>query len=217
MCHYGEVERMNGHRFGVLACVGLLLVVGAVGPPSGGAAPSADRPHQQSGDGATEVRNLTIEQLSLIDVTLTNASIRSLTIVEGRHGNESLTNRTVENVSARTVVVQNAVMLNVTFVNATIRDDSVAEMLLGGAATNESVENGTIGNLTLDGVVVVEDETVDGVAIESAVVTNATVPTLTGDPRPVRQGANRTPALEVANVTVDRFRRSQVGNVTTTG
>lgn len=207
---------MNRHRFGVFAFVALLLAVGAVGPLSGTAAPPTDGVDRQSGDdGATEVRNLTIEQLSLVDVTLRNASIGSLTIVEGRRGNETVTNRTVENVSARTVFVENAVLMNVTFVDATIRNDSVAEMLLGGAATNESIRNGTIGNLTLGGVVVVEDATVDGVAIDSAVVTNATLPTFSGDLAPVRQGANATPALEVGNVTVDRFGRSQVENVTT--
>lgn len=214
---------MERYRLGVSGCVVLLLVFGAIAPLTTGeatvrdSAPLPNQSAQQPADNATHVRNLTIEQLSLIDVTLTNTTIARLEIRNVTRDGESPTNRTMENVSARTLFVNNAVLLNVSLNNVTIRNDSVAEALLSSRPTaNRSIDNSTFEKLTLEGVVVLENLTVRGAAIETVVVANATLPDVVGKTEPVRKQANTTPVLEIGSATIVKFRGAVLGDQTPT-
>lgn len=205
-------------RHGVSACVVLLLVFSmttsltAGGAPVQDSAPLPSQSTQQPSDNATQVQNLTIEQLSLLNVTLTNTTIETLKIVNVTRDGESLTNRTMENVSAKTLTVNNAVLLNVSLDNVTIRNDSLAKTLLGPRpTTNKSIGNATFEKLTFEGVVVLENLTVDGAKIGTVEVANATLPNAIGKTEPVQKQANRTPALEIGSATIVKFQGEVLG------
>lgn len=209
---------MTRLRHGVRVGLVLLLVFSMTTPltmgrtPVQNSAPLPAQSTQQSSDNATQVGNLTIEQLALSNVTLTNTTIETLKIVNVTRDGESLTNRTMENVSAKTLTVKNAVLLNVSLDNVTIRNDSLAERLVGAVIPpNKSIGNATVEKLTLEGIVNLEDLTVHGVTIDSVEVANATLPNVIGKTEPVQKQANRTPALEVESATIVKFQGEVLG------
>lgn len=207
---------MEKYTLGAIALVAILLVSATAVPPAVGtenareAGSVGDESVQENGQNATRVQNLTIDQLSLSNVTLSDTTIGTLELENVTRGNETISNRTMENLSADRVTVD-GILYNVTLKNVTIRDDSVAEALLPPRPSeNESVTNGTFDNITLEGIVLVEDTTLDGVVLETVVGSNITITNLAEDVEPTNATVE-TPVLEVESATIGSESR---GNLT---
>lgn len=178
---------MNQRTASVAFVAALVIVAG--GPPLAGAmtqtndAASATTAVAAQETNGTENLNVTVDTLTLRNVTLNRVDVDHIHVIEGVTDESGATvvgsengSRTVENVTADSVFVGDATLENVSFTELTIRNESVAEALLGPDAANvsdgETITSATLENATVDGFVVthgtVRSAQVENVTVESA-------------------------------------------------
>lgn len=200
------IERLSVVLVAALVAVAALGGAAAVAP---GHAAQADGANASGGNetrNVTDASNLTVRDLEFSNVTLRNVSANRLVVNVTADGEAR--NVVLENATARRVTIENATVPNTTFENATL-NQSLLVALIGepGRGELQDFPRPPEGK-------VVEDATVDGVVVETLVVSNSSVDGLT-----IEEERDSVPRSATPDVTAERvgLLNATASNVTISG